>query len=106
MAENEEELKSLLVVVKEMSEKAVLKLNIKKTNIMASGPNSLGQSLSCFRLFVTPGTAARQAFLSITNTWSLSNSIHRFSDAIQPSHPLFSSSLFAFNLAQYQGLFQ
>ena len=38
MAENEEELKSLLMKVKEESEKAVLKLNIQKTNIMASGP--------------------------------------------------------------------
>ena len=38
MAENEEELKSLLTKVKEESEKAVLKLNIQKTNIMASGP--------------------------------------------------------------------
>ena len=38
MAENEEELKSLLMKVKEESEKAGLKLNIKKTKIMASGP--------------------------------------------------------------------
>ena len=38
MAENEEELKSLLMVVKEESEKAGLKLNIQKTKIMASGP--------------------------------------------------------------------
>ena len=38
MAENEEELKSLLMKVKEESEKAGLKLNIRKTNIMASGP--------------------------------------------------------------------
>ena len=37
MAENEEELKSLLMKVKEESEKAGLKLNIKKTKIMASG---------------------------------------------------------------------
>ena len=37
-AESEEELKSLLVKVKEKSEKAVLKLNIQKTKIMASGP--------------------------------------------------------------------
>ena len=37
MAENEEELKSLLMKVKEESEKAVLKLNIQKTKIMASG---------------------------------------------------------------------
>ena len=38
MAESEEELKSLLMNVKEESEKAGLKLNIQKTKIMASGP--------------------------------------------------------------------
>ena len=38
MAESEEELKSLLVKVKEEVEKVGLKLNIQKTNIMASGP--------------------------------------------------------------------
>ena len=38
MAENEEELKSLLMKVKEKSEKVCLKLNIQKTKIMASGP--------------------------------------------------------------------
>ena len=37
-AESEEELKSLLIRVKEESEKAGLKLNIQKTKIMASGP--------------------------------------------------------------------
>ena len=37
MTESEEELKSLLMKVKEESEKAVLKLNIQKTKIMASG---------------------------------------------------------------------
>src|SRR5574337_1314324 len=38
MAENEEELKSLLMKVKEESEKVGLKLNIQKTKIMTSGP--------------------------------------------------------------------
>ena len=38
MAESEEELKSLLMKVKEESEKAGLKLNIQKTKIVASGP--------------------------------------------------------------------
>ena len=38
MADSEEELKSLLMKVKEESEKIVLKLNIQKTKIMASGP--------------------------------------------------------------------
>ena len=38
MAENKEELKSLLLKVKEESEKAGIKLNIQKTKIIASGP--------------------------------------------------------------------
>ena len=38
MVEREEELKSLLMKVKEKNEKVVLKLNIQKTKIMASGP--------------------------------------------------------------------
>ena len=41
MAESEEELKSLLMKVKEESEKVALKLNIQKTKIMASGPITL-----------------------------------------------------------------
>ena len=40
MAESEEELKSLLMKVKEKSEKVGLQLNIQKTKIMASGPNT------------------------------------------------------------------
>ena len=47
MAESKEELRSLLMKVKEESEKAGLKLNIQKTKIMASGPHlmqSLGSS--------------------------------------------------------------
>ena len=43
MAESEEELKSLLMKVKEVSEKVGLKLNIQKTKIMAFGPITLWQ---------------------------------------------------------------
>ena len=43
MAESEEELKSLLMKVKEESEKAGLKLSIQKTKIMASGPTTSWQ---------------------------------------------------------------
>ena len=59
MAESEEELKSLLMKVKEESEKVGLKLNIEKTKIMASGPITSWQidggtietvRLYCFRL--------------------------------------------------------
>ena len=44
MAENEEELKSLLMKVKEESEKVALKLNIQKTKIMASGLLTIWQT--------------------------------------------------------------
>ena len=43
MAENEEELKFLLMKLKEESEKAGLKLNIQKTKIMSSGPTASWQ---------------------------------------------------------------
>ena len=43
MADREEELKSLLMKVKEESEKVVLKLNIQKTKLMASGPTTSWQ---------------------------------------------------------------
>ena len=57
MAESEEELKSLLMKVREDSEKAGLKLNIQKTKIMASGPitswliDRWGNSGNSVRLF-------------------------------------------------------
>ena len=55
MAESEEELKSLLMRVKEESEKAGLKLNIQKSKIMASGPitmaNRKGRSGSSHRFY-------------------------------------------------------
>ena len=53
MAEREE-LKSLLMKVKEESEQVGLKLNIQKTKIMVSSPISSVQSLSRVRLFATP----------------------------------------------------
>ena len=52
MAESEEELKSLLMKMKEESEKVGLKLNIQKTKIMASGPSTAweidGETVSDF----------------------------------------------------------
>ena len=45
MAESKQELKSLLMKVKEESEKVGLKLNIQKTKIMASGPITLWQKM-------------------------------------------------------------
>ena len=65
------------------------------------------QSLSCVQLFVSPWTAAHQASLSITNSWSLlTTPVYHVSDAIQPSHPLSSPSPPALNLSQHQGLIQ
>ena len=56
MEESEEELKSLLMRVKEESEKVGLKLNIQKTKIMASGPITLwqmdGETMETVRDFV------------------------------------------------------
>ena len=60
MAESEEELKSLLMKVKEESEKAGLKLNIQKTKIMASGPITSwkidGETLETVRDFIFVGS--------------------------------------------------
>ena len=58
------------------------------------------QSLSNVWLFATPWTAACQASLSITDSWSLLKLMSIVSDAIQPSHPLSPPSPPAFNLSQ------
>ena len=60
MAENKEELKSLLMKVKEESEKAGLKLNIQKMKIMASGPITSRQ---------TDGETMTLYFLGLQNHW-------------------------------------
>ena len=65
------------------------------------------QSLSRVRFFVTPWTAARQASLSITNSWSTPKThVHWVGDAIRPSHSLSSPSRHDFDLSQHQGLFK
>ena len=60
MAESEEELKSLLMKVKEESEKVGLKLNIQKTKIMASGPITSwqmdGETMETVRDFIFLGS--------------------------------------------------
>ena len=60
MAESEEELKSLLVKVKEKSEKAGLKLNIQKTKTMTSGPITSwqidGETMEIVRDFIFLGS--------------------------------------------------
>ena len=110
MAESKEELKSLWIKVKEESEKAGLKLNIKKTKIMASSPISSVQfssvAQSCPTLcdpmnHSTPGLPVHHQLPESTQTH-----VHWVSDTIQPSHPLSSPSPPALKLSQHQGLFK
>ena len=65
MAENEEELKSLLMKVKEESEKVGLKLNIQKTKIMASGPITSwkidGETMETLTDFILGGSKINSA---------------------------------------------
>ena len=64
MAESEEELKSLLMKVKEESEKVGLKLNIQKTKTMASGPITSweidGETVETVRDFILGGSKIMQ----------------------------------------------
>ena len=78
MAESEEELKSLLMKVKEESEKVGLKLNIQKTKIMASGPITSwqidGQTVETVADFVSLGskiTADGDAIIKLKDFSSL-----------------------------------
>ena len=63
------------------------------------------QSLSCVQLFTTPRTAARQASLSFTVSWSLLNSCSLSQWCHPTSHPLLPYSPPALNLSQHQGPF-
>ena len=61
MAESEEELKSLLMKVKEESEKVGLKLNLQKTKIMASGP------ITSWEIDGNSGNSVRLYFFGLQN---------------------------------------
>ena len=78
MAENEEELKSLLMKVKEESEKAGLKLNIQKTKIMASAPITSWQTdgetmktVSDFIFWAPRSLQMGTAAMTLKDTYSL-----------------------------------
>ena len=78
MAESEEELKSLLMKVKEVSEKVGLKLNIQKTKIMASGPITSwqidGETIETVRDFILGAPKSLQmvtAAMKLKDTCSL-----------------------------------
>ena len=75
MAESEEELKSLLMKVKEESEKAGLKLNIQKTKIMASGPITSwqidGETVSDFTFWAPKSLQIVTAAMKLKDAYSL-----------------------------------
>ena len=78
MAENEEELKSLLIKVKEESEKIGLKLNIQKTKIMASGPitsweidGETGETVSDFIFWAPKSLQMVIAVVKLKDAYSL-----------------------------------
>ena len=74
MAESEEELKSLLMKVKEESEKVGLKLNIQKTKIMASGPITSwqidGDTMETVRDFIFSFFWAPKSLQMVTEPWN------------------------------------
>jgi len=75
MAESEEELKSLLMKVKEQSEKVGLKLNIQKTKIMASGPITSweidGETVSDFIFWAPKSLQMVIAAMKLKDAYSL-----------------------------------
>ena len=75
MAENEDELKSLLMKMKEESEKLGLKLNIQKTKIMASGPITLweidGETVSDFIFWASKSLQMVTAAMKLKEAYSL-----------------------------------
>ena len=78
MAESEEELKSLLMKVKEESEKVDLRLNIKKTKIMASGPITPweidGETVETVSDFIFLGSKMVTAAMKLKDPYSLKGS--------------------------------
>ena len=78
MAEREEELKSLLMKVKEESEKVGLKLNIQKTKIMASGPITSweidGKTVTDF-IFLGSKITVEGAAMKLKDTCSLEENL-------------------------------
>ena len=78
MAESEEELKSLLMKVKEKSEKVGLKLNFQKTNIMASGSISSwqmgGETVETVTDFILGGSKTTAA-MKLKDTCSLEENL-------------------------------
>ena len=106
MGESEEKLKSLLMKVKEESEYVGFKLNIQKTNIMASGPISSDQfssvAQSCSTL-CDPMDCSTPSFLVLTNSRSLLKLMSI--ESVMPSNHLILCRPLLLNLSQHLGLF-
>ena len=93
MAESEEELKSLLMKVKEESEKVDLKLNIQKTKIMASGPITSwqvdGETMEIVRDTTLPTEVhlVRAMVFPVVmygcESWTIKKAEHRIIDAFE-----------------------
>ena len=103
MAESEEELKSLLMKVKEENEKAALKLNIQKTKIMASGPITLwqidGETMETVADFIFLGsksTADGDCSHEIKDSCSLEEKQH-MDDRVGPERRLSTEELMLLN---------
>ena len=110
IAEGDEDLKHLMLKVYEDSERAGLRLNMKKDKITAPGPIEFSSVQSSHSVMSdslrpmycsTPDLPVYHQLPEFTQTHA-----HRVGDAIQPSHPLSSASPPAPNLSQHQGLFQ
>ena len=95
MAESEEELKSLLIKVKEESEKVGLKLNLHKTKIMASGPITSweidGQTVETVSDFILWGPKSLQmvtAAMKLKDAYSLEEKVMTNPDSIFKSRDI------------------
>ena len=75
MAESKEELKSLLMKVKEESEKVGLKINIQKTKIMASGP------ITSWQIYGETMETVIDYFFGLQNHWQIVTAAMKLKDA-------------------------
>ena len=98
MAESEEELKSLLMKVKEESEKVGLKLNIQKTKIMVSSPTTSWQMdgkqwKQCQTLFFWAPKSLQMviAAMKLKDAYSLEGSYDQIRQHIKKQRPYFAS---------------
>ena len=98
MAESEEELKILLTKVKEESEKVVLKLNIQKTKIMASGPITSweidGKRVETVSEFIFQAPKSLQvviAAVKLKDTYSLGKSYNQARQRIKKQRHYFAN---------------